>query len=165
MASKKGVLLTVGILTAITAASFLVWLLPENREAVFVITDFENYLDGVNEIHMIIIENVEEEFEKLLDKEITPEQYNQFAEVATSQINSQLIQLVKSEPPEEWEQSYENYIESLKQFNSYIRESIVISKMIEGGASQNELDEAIQNMERYRINMIAKIEQSNSLRP
>ena len=47
MASRKGVVLTVIILAAITAASFSLWLIPQNYEATFVVTDYESYLDGV----------------------------------------------------------------------------------------------------------------------
>ena len=40
LASKKGIIITVTILAAIFAASFLVWLIPLNVETNFVISDF-----------------------------------------------------------------------------------------------------------------------------
>ena len=165
MASKKGIVLTIGILAVITAASFLVWFIPENREATFVVTDFENHLDGVHEIHLIIDENVEAEFENLIKGEITPEEYNQVAEVSSSQTNSQLIQLVRTQPPEEWSQSYASYIESLKHFNTYLRETIIISKMIESGSTENELKEDIEKIDQYRSKMLEMIELSKNSRP
>ena len=53
MASKKGVIVTVIILAAITGASFLFWIIPENNETTFVISDYGNYLDEVKNIHEV----------------------------------------------------------------------------------------------------------------
>ena len=63
MASKKGVILTIGILAVITGTSFLVWLMPQNNEISIVVSDFESHLDGVKEIHRTISEGLDEEFQ------------------------------------------------------------------------------------------------------
>ncbi len=47
MASKKGIVVTITILVAITGASFLLWMIPQNNETTFVVSDYGGYLDGV----------------------------------------------------------------------------------------------------------------------
>ena len=45
MASKKGIAITIIILGAITGL-VLKWTIPQQNETTFIITDYENYLDG-----------------------------------------------------------------------------------------------------------------------
>jgi len=47
MTTKKGIIFTIGILVAITASSFLIWIIPQNNQNIFVVSDFETYLDNV----------------------------------------------------------------------------------------------------------------------
>ena len=47
MASKKGIIVTAIILAAITGASFLLWLVPQENETTFVVSDYGEYLDSV----------------------------------------------------------------------------------------------------------------------
>ena len=54
MASKKGIAVTVIILVAITAASFLFWVIPQENPSTLVVSDYENYLDGVKKIHEVL---------------------------------------------------------------------------------------------------------------
>ena len=131
MATKKGIFVTVGILSAITAASFLFWLIPQTTQTVFVVSDYESNLNAVVEIHEAIINEIDEEFQNMLNEKISPEEYKEFAEISSSQIKSEIVQLIGSNPPEEWSESYLNYIESLKKSNTYIRETTVIANMID----------------------------------
>ena len=165
MASKKGIILTGAILAAITIASFLVWIVPQNFETTFVVGDFENHLDGVKKIHLTISQGIDENFEKLLEGEINPGDYIQIAEISSSQVNSQIIQLVESKASEEWQESYINYIESLKQFNSQIRETIVVAEMIADGSSNEEIDNAIKKIEEFRQASESFIVLSDESRP
>jgi hypothetical protein len=146
LASKKGIIITVTILAAIFAASFLVWLIPLNVETNFVISDFGNHLDKAKEIHLTLQTGIDQEFQNMLDEEITPEEYIELAEISSSQVNSIIIQLVESKAPEEWYESYLSYIEALKKFNSEIRETIVIAKMI----SDDKLDESNDIFEKIK---------------
>ena len=75
MASKKGKIVTVIILAAITGASFLLWMVPENSETTFVVSDYGGYIDGVKNIHEILQESIEMEYQNLLNGEITPSDY------------------------------------------------------------------------------------------
>ena len=148
LASKKGIIITAIILIVIFAASFLVWLIPQNIETTFVISDFGNHLDKAKEIHLILQTGIDQEFQNMLDGKSTTEEYIELAEVSSSQVNSIIIQLVESKAPEDWHESYLNYIEALKIFNSEIRESIVIAKMFSEDkiAENNEIFEKMNNL-------------------
>ena len=102
MASKKGITITVGILAVITISSFLIWMMPQNNEAVFVVSNFQDHIDVIKEIHNVIVDGIEIEFQNLLVGDVTPEQYIEIADVSSTQIKSQIIKLVKSDAPEEW---------------------------------------------------------------
>ena len=148
MTSKKGIAVTMIILAAIFAVSFLVWLIPQNVETNFIISDFGNHLDKAKEIHLSLQTGIDQEFQNMLDEKITPDEYIQLAEISNSQVNSIIIQLVESKAPEEWHESYLNYIEALKNFNSEIRETIVISKMISDNkiVENDDVYEKIKNL-------------------
>ena len=74
MASKKGVAVTIIILAAITGVSFLFWLVPQENQMSLVISDHENYLDGMKEIHSILDESITTEFENLKEGKISPKE-------------------------------------------------------------------------------------------
>ncbi|MEE9241934.1 MAG: hypothetical protein V3U12_02110, partial [Nitrosopumilaceae archaeon] len=80
MATKKGVILTVGILGAITAASFLFWLVPQTTQTVFFVSDYESNLNGIVEIHETIITEIDEEFQNMLNEITSPDEYKEIAE-------------------------------------------------------------------------------------
>ncbi len=165
MGSKKGIIITIGILVTITSASFLIWFLPENNEIKFIVSDFDYHLDGVKNIHDTIRETVDIEFQNLVDEKISPEEYIELAKASSSQINSQIIELVESKATEEWQESYINYIESLKQYNTYIRETIVAASMIEEGIQSNEMDDILQKLNEFKINSESLIIESDNTRP
>ena len=110
MASKKGISVTIGILAAITVASFLIWTIPQNNQATFVVSDFESHLDGIKAIHQIIMEDLDDDFQNMINGTMTPQEYIDAAEGSSTQINSQIIQLVQSEVNDEWSMSYSYYM-------------------------------------------------------
>jgi hypothetical protein len=148
LASKKGIIVTATILAAIFATSFLVWLIPQNVETNFVISDYGNHLDKAKAIHQTLETGIDQEFQKMLDKKITPQEYIELAEITSSQVNSIIIQIVESKAPEKWHESYLNYIEALKKFNSEIRETIVIAKIVNDDkiVENNDVFEKIKNL-------------------
>ena len=165
MASKKGIFLTIGVLVAITMASFVIWFLPQNSEITFVVSDFESHLDGVKNVHGVISEAIDTEFQNLLDGNISPKEYIEQAEISTVQINSQIIQLVESKATEEWFESYISYIEALKQYNTYVRETIVAATMIEEGTESAEIKEFITKINQFKENSESYIFKSDNSRP
>jgi len=165
MATKKGIIITIGILGVITASSFLVWLIPQTNEPTFVVSDFESYLNNVKEIHQTLLLGIEEEFQNLLDEKISPDDYISVAEISSSQINSEIIQLVGSDPPEEWLESYINYMESLKKFNTYVRESIVVANMIKNEAGMSEIEDFLKTNNEIKMESKTLSKASDDARP
>lgn len=163
--AKKGIILTIGILAVITAASFLIWFIPQNNEITFVTSDFEIHLDSIKEAHHVLVFEVEKEFENMLNENITPEQYIEIAEISSSQINSQIIKLVDSDAPEEWHESYLNYIESLKKFNTQIRETIVVANMNNDGAENTEIQKNLEKIDVLKEDSKALAAASDESRP
>lgn len=154
------------ILAAITAASFLVWLIPQNIETEIIISDFGIHLDNVKEIHSTLNNGINEEFQNMLDKKITPQEYINLAEISSSQVNSQIIQLVESKAPEEWHESYLNYMESLKIFNSQIRESIIVATLIdEDKQTTNEFTDIIKKIDSLKKDTESFAQASDETRP
>ena len=165
MASKKGIAVTIIILAAITGASFLFWLVPQETESTFVVSDYENYLDGVKNVHEVLQESIEIEFQSLLDNERTSEDYIQVAEVTSSQVTSQISEFVTSKPPEEWQESYINYMEAMKKFNTYVGETKVLANLIEKGSSDEEISDALEKIESLKIESQGFAKISNESRP
>ena len=162
MASKKGIAVTVIILVAITAASFLFWIIPQENPATLVVSDYENYLDGVKKIHEILQESIETEFQNLLNEKTSPDEYIAITEVTSSQVTAQISEFITSKPPEEWQDSYISYMEALKKFNAYIVETKVAANMLKEGQIDTEIMQKIQSL---RLESQELINKSNELRP
>ncbi len=165
MASKKGKIVTVIILAAITGASFLLWMVPENSETTFVVSDYGGYIDGVKNIHEILQESIEMEYQNLLNGEITPSDYNIVVEVTSSQVTAQISEFVTSKPPVEWQDSYINYMDAMKKFNVYIGETKVLANLIEKESTQEELTEEIQKIESLKEEYKKFVKMSDQTRP
>jgi len=162
MASKKGIAVTVIILVAITAASFLFWVIPQENPSTLVVSDYENYLDGVKKIHEVLQESIETEFQNLLNEKTSPDEYIAITEVTSSQVTAQISEFITSKPPEEWQDSYISYMEALKKFNEYIIETKVAANMLKEGQIDTEI---IQKIESLRSESQELINKSNELRP
>ena len=162
MTSKKGIVITVIILVTITAASFLFWVIPQENPSTLVVSDYENYLDGVKKIHEVLQESIETEFLNLLDGKTSPDEYIAITEVTSSQVTAQISEFITSKPPEEWQGSYISYMEALKKFNLYIVETKVAANMLKEGQIDTEV---IQKIESLRLESQELINKSNELRP
>ncbi len=162
MASKKGITVTVIILVAITAASFLFWVIPQENPSTLVVSDYENYLDGVKKIHEVLQESIETEFQNLLNEKTSPDEYIAITEVTSSQVTAQISEFITSKPPEEWQDSYISYMEALKKFNAYVVETKVAANMLKEGQIDTEI---MQKIESLRAESQELINKSNELRP
>ena len=165
MASKKGISVTAIILAAITSASFLVLYIPQDVETTFVVSDYENYLDGVKNIHEVLEESIEIEYENLKTGEISPQNYISVTEVTSSQVTTQISEFVTSKPSEEWQASYINYMEALKSFNSLIIETKVLAKMIENKSTEDEMSETLEKIDMLKSKSIEFVKMSDQSRP
>ncbi|MBS3926846.1 MAG: hypothetical protein KGZ34_09190 [Nitrosarchaeum sp.] len=162
MASRKGIIITIIILASITAASFLFWIVPQENPTSLVVSDYENYLEGVKKIHQVLQESIETEFQNLLDGNTSPDEYISITEITTSQVTAQISEFITSKPTEEWQNSYITYMESMKKFNEYIIETKVAANMLKVG----QIDaETLQNIESLRLETQELIKKSDELRP
>ena len=165
MASKKGIAVTAIILAAITSASFLLWIVPQDVETTFVVSDYENYLDGVKNIHEVLQESIEIEYENLRTGEKSPQEYISVTEVTSSQVTTQISEFVTSKPSEEWQASYISYMDALKSFNSYILETKVLANMIENGNTEDEMNETLEKINRLKSESKEFVKISEQSRP
>ncbi len=167
MGSKRGIIITVGILIAITIASFMVWIdNPTNTEMTIVVTNFENHQEGISERHKIISNAVEESFSELMNEKISAEEYIKIAEISSSQNNALLMELVYSDAPEEWQESYINRITSLKSFEAYIIETMVMAEFLwSDGEDVQQKDELLDKIEKLKEESIQYAQMADSAKP
>ena len=165
MASKKGIAVTAIILALITGASFLLWVIPQENNTTFIVTDYEGYLDGAKNIHEVLQESMDLEYQNLKDGKISPLDYISIAEVTSSQITTQISEFVTSKPSEQWQESYINYMDGMKKFNEYILETKVLANQIENKISDTEILQTIDKIQSIKAESIEHIKKSNELRP
>ena len=165
MASKKGIAVTAIILAAITGASFLLWVIPQENESTFVVTDYQGYLDGVENIHEVLQESIDIEYQNLRDGKITPEDYITVTEITSSQVTTQISEFITSKPSEPWQESYINYMDAMKKFNEYILETKVLANQIQNGSSDEEISQTIEKIESIKSQSMEFVKKSNELRP
>lgn len=165
MASKKGVAITIIILAAITGASFLFWLVPEDNESTFVISDYGEYLDGTKNIQEVLQESINIEYQNLRNKEISPQDYIIIADITSSQVTAQISEFITSKPPEKWQDSYINYMNAMKSFNSYVGETKVLATMIESESSEEEINQTIKKIEELKSEYQNFVSMSDESRP
>ena len=165
MASKKGIVVTGIILAVITGISFLVWLIPQNYETTFVVSDYGEYLDGVKNIQEVLRESIDIEYQNLRNGDISPEDYIAITDVTSSQVTAQISEFVTSKPPEEWQDSYISYMDAMKKFNSYIVETKVLATMVENGNTEEEMSETIQKIESLKSESLDLVKISEESRP
>ena len=166
MGSKKGVIITVVVLVAITIGSFMVWFdNPSNTEMTIVITDFENHDAGISERYNIVSNAVQESFSELMNEEISLDEYIRIAETSSSQNNALLMELAYSDAPQEWQETYINRIASLKSFEAYIIETMVFANLINNDGEQEKITEVMNNIEKFKEESIQYAEIANSSKP
>ena len=165
MASKKGIVITGIILASITAASFLLWIVPQENNSTFIVTDYEEYLDGVKNIHEVLQESMDIEYRNLQDGKISPSEYIIITEVTSSQVTTQISEFVTSKPSEKWQESYISYMNGMKKFNEYIIETRVLANQIENESIDSKILETVNKIESIKVESIEYIKKSNELRP
>ena len=164
MTSKKGIGITATILVGVVAASFLVYLIPEDTTMKFVVSDFEKHLDDIDERALMLSTAIEESFEDLTNHKLSPEEYFIAAGVTQSQVNSLIIELTLSGAPQEWTASYITYVDALKKLNEQITETIVVANLIKDD-NVEPINEIISKIHELRIELHDLVEKSDSLRP
>jgi len=165
MASKKGIGVTIAFLVGVVAASFLVYLIPEDTTMKIVVSDFEKYLDITKEKAMLESVSIDESFEKLMEKKMSPNEYIRIAKVSSSQINSLIIELTDSGATQEWVESYVNYIGALKKLNEKITETIVVANLMNGDDNSDSINEIIDKIHQLETESLDLTKKSDAARP
>ena len=165
MASKKGIGITIAFLVGVVAASFLVYLIPEDTTMKIVVSDFGKYLDITKEKAMLESVSIDESFEKLMEKKTSPNEYIGIAKISSSQIDSLIIELIDSGATQEWAESYVNYIDALKKLNEKITETIVVANLMNGDDNSNSINEIIAKIHQLETESLDLIKKSDNTRP
>jgi len=165
MASKKGIGVTIAVLVGVVAASFLVYLIPEDTTMKIVVSDFGKYLDITKEKAMLESVSIDESFEKLMEKKMSPNEYIGIAKVSSSQINSLIIELTDSGATQEWVESYVDYIGALKKLNEKITETIVVANLMNDDDNSNSINEIIAKIHQLETESLDLIKKSDNTRP
>ena len=165
MASRKGIAVTVAILVGVVAASFLVYLLPEDTTMKISVSDFEKHLDITKERASMEVMGIDDSFKKLMNGEMNPDEYISIAEVTSSQLNSLIIELTNSGATQEWTESYVNYIGALKKLNGKITETVVVANLITDNSNSDSINEILAKVKQLEAESLDLIKKSDSSRP
>lgn len=164
MAKKRGIIITAVILAAITAVSFSIWLIPQKEGSSFVVSDFQAHLESIQAKQKVIADEIETDLQAMITGTVTPDNFIMRAEASTSQINALIIEIVESGAPEQWHESYLNYGESLKSYNSYLRETIVLANKIKDDNSNN-IQENLEKLDALKKETETFVLKANETKP
>jgi len=165
MASRKGIGVTVAILVGVVAASFLVYLIPEDTTMKITVSDFGEHLDITKERVLMESSSIDESFKKLIENDMNQDEYIRIAEVSSSQILSLIIELKDSGATQEWTESYVNYIGALKKLNEMITETIVVANLMYNDDNSNSINEIIDKIHQLKTESLDLTKKSDAARP
>jgi len=165
MGSRKGIGVTIAILVGVVAASFLVYLIPEDTTMKITVSDFGEHLDITKERASMEITSVDESFEKLMKSKMSSDEYIRIAEISSLQINSLIIELTNSGATQEWTESYVNYIGALKKLSEMITETIVVASLIDNDDNLDSVNEIIAKIHQLETESLELTKKSDGARP
>ncbi|AFU60369.1 MAG: hypothetical protein QXX64_02630 [Nitrososphaera sp.] len=124
MASKKGIALTIGIAAAIIGSSFLIWYIPQSSPGGFIDaprTDSE-VIGDVYARHNDLATSIELRFEQWKNNNDTAVAGDMPAQLASakSQIEQMRRDLDNHQPAQEWQESYDIYMQALDSYAVYL---------------------------------------------
>ena len=165
MGSRKGIAVTIAILVGVVAASFLVYLIPEDTTMKITVSDFGKHLDITKERATMESSSIDESFKKLMKNDMSQDEYIRIAEVSSSQINSLIIELTNSGATQEWTESYVNYIGALKKLSEMITETIVVASLIDNDDNSDSINEIIAKIHQLETESLDLTKKSDAARP
>ena len=165
MASRKGIGVTIAILVGVVAASFLVYLIPEDTTMKITVSDFGEHLDITKERALMESSSIDESFKKLMENNMNWDEYIRIAEVSSSQILTLIIELKDSGATQEWTESYVNYIGALKKLNEMITETIVVANLMGSDDNSNSINEIIDKIHQLKTESLDLTKKSDAARP
>jgi len=165
MASRKGIGVTIAILVGVVAASFLVYLIPEDTTMKITVSDFGEHLDITKERALMESSSIDESFKKLMENDMNQDEYIRIAEVSSSQILTLIIELKDSGATQEWTESYVNYIGALKKLNEVITETIVVANLMDSEDNSNSINEIIDKIHQLKTESLDLTKKSDAAMP
>ena len=165
MTSKKGIGVTIAILVGVVAASFLVYLIPEDTTMKITVSDFGEHLDITKERALMESSSIDESFKKLMENNMNRDEYIRIAEVSSSQILTLIIELKDSGATQEWTESYVNYIGALKKLNEMITETIVVASLMDNDDNSDSINEIIDKIHQLKTESLDLTKKSDAARP
>ena len=157
MASKKGVAITAVIAAAIVGSSFLIWLIPQSSPGnmMGLPRDDNSIISSVYSQHQSLAVNIESKFEQWKSGELTSNDMLSQISLERSDIQNMRQQLDSASPAQEWQQSYDFYIQALDSFIAYLDLMQTIIEGNDGMPDSNvRLDDLKQEWEGYVNNSI-----------
>ena len=123
MASKKGIAITAVIAAAIVGSSFLIWLIPQSSPGSMIELprDDNGIISDVYSRHQSLATNIQSKFDQWKSGEVmtTSDMLSQIS-LDRSDIQNMRQQLDSASPAQEWQQSYDFYIQALDSFLRYL---------------------------------------------
>jgi len=165
MGSRKGIGVTIAILVGVVAASFLVYLIPEDTTMKITVSDFGEHLDITKERASMEITSVDESFEKLMKSKMSSDEYIRIAEISSLQVNSLIIELTNSGATQEWTESYVNYIGALKKLSEMITETIVVASLMDSDDDSDSVNKIIAKIHQLETESLDLTKKSDAARP
>lgn len=122
LASKKGIALTVGIGAAIIGSSFLIWYMPQSNQGAFIDaprTDGE-VIGDIYSRHNVTATEIAVIFEQWKSSDPGAGDVAARLDTAKSQIAEMRQQLDNRQPAQEWQESYDIYMQALDAYGAYL---------------------------------------------
>jgi hypothetical protein len=122
LASKKGIAITAAITAAIVGSSFLIWLIPQSSPGSMIEPprDDNAIISDVYSQHQSLATNIESKFEQWKSGEVTASDILSQMSLDRTAIQNMQQQLDSASPAQEWQQSYDFYIQALDSFLKYL---------------------------------------------
>ena len=122
MASKKGIAITAIIAAAIVGSSFLIWVIPQSSPGSMIELprDDNGIISDVYSQHQSLATNIESKFEQWKSGEVISADMLSQLSRDRSNIENMRQQLDSASPAQDWQQSYNFYIQALDSFLKYV---------------------------------------------
>ncbi len=153
---SRGKIITASALAGLTLALALVFIinlsdwLPQDTAMVIITDDYSSLLDESLNIQNAIHDSLWDQYQSMLNGTITTQEYSVMAQTALDQTTAQIRTLVTAGAPPQWAERYSQAIESLRAFNSMIRETVVHADILERGDRDDDTVQRVADL-RQRV--------------
>ena len=158
MASKKGVVLTFGVASAIIGSSFLIWYIPQSSPGAFELphTD-EAIISDVYSRNFDLFDDVDSKFKQWKQGQLSSEDMVIRITAAVVETTSIEAELYQTKPAQEWQESYDLYGQALESFQKFLN---AMKAKVEGNDKSDNPD-----LESLRVEWDNHVEESINAMP